>query len=683
MTDHVPVAATSPREVVLVIAHGPTSEALRADVAEVVGDRADVVLRRDARHAAAWLREMVPADLANKSPRELPIQVGLVVHLAGPDEGDELLRTLTALPGAVAAQYLLVTDRAEHKDLSWIIDQDRLIGVLMMPWTVARLVRLLQYHLRRQEEDADWYLSRSVEPPAPGSSEARAPEPKPPVTQEKVESPLLGLMEMRLTDAVNELIEALEEVIGPRPRILVPEGVRITHEDDEMHAIMLVLRGRVSMTMPSRVGDMVLHHASSGPVVGLLSLADQKRAFFTARTTTPCVLVHITTQQLDRALEKSPRVAAAMTAVAIRVLSGRVRRAQGLHIEKLELARQLDEERKNLAETLEALENARTQLIAQARFATLGELSAGIAHELNNPSAAMARAVEHLHAEVDRLIETHPRRAVLTNAIEKALTAKRGSAAEQRMWRREVEQVVKDRDLARRLVAAGIRDKASAKAVRKHIELVEIGAGIGTSLRNLEQGGEHVMSLVESLRAQTRPETTKRMDVDVVASLERAIRITGHRLHNVKVTWKVEDDIPIIQAHPASLAQVWTNQLVNAADAMADNDKPPQIRLGVKTIGSPGDDWAVQVTITDNGRGIAPENIERIFHPQFTTKHGTVRYGLGMGLGISRRIVEELGGTLLARSKPGKTTFTTILPVEPVTPDQSASAEPSTNPEEN
>ncbi len=680
---------TPTREVVLIIARGSTGEKLSEHVAQNIGNQAEVVSVKSAKSAKSWLTKATSAEASGDDPTTSPIQVGLVIHLADEANSDRVMRELIELPGASNAKYLLVTDRAEHSDLSWIIDQDRLLGVLVLPWTPSRLTRILNSYLKRREEKVDWYRSHQTEFPAPRSKAAQSLEQKPPITPEKVESRLLENLALSPDDAMAELVEEIEKVIGPRPRIHVPPGVRITHEGDEMHSIMLVLHGRVSMTAQTRVGEVVLHHASTGPVIGLLSLADQRRSFATARTTTDCVLVHLTTQQLDFALEESPRVGVALTAVSIRVLSMRLRRSQNLIVEKFELAAQLNEEREHLAEALTALENARTQLIAQARFATLGELSAGIAHELNNPIAAMSRAGDHLYQEIMRLIKTHPRKNLLVSAINNALTAPRGSAAAQRAWRREVEQVVKDRDLARRLVSAGIRDKASAKAARKHVELVEIAAGIGNSLRNLQQGGEHVVSLVESLRAHARPETVEKMDVDVVASLERAVRLTGHRLQDVKVTWKVTDDIPTVLAHPASLAQVWTNQLVNAADATAETEDDPQIRLVVRTVGTRGKDLAVQVKIIDNGPGIAPEILDRIFQPQFTTKYGTVRYGLGMGLGISRRIVENLGGTLIATSKPGKTAFITTLPVDPgarikeassPVPAQSATVEPDTSP---
>lgn len=665
------VEAAAERLVVLVVANGPRAQEVYDDVASVIDEHeveAEMVLVKNADQAVRWMRTAPVQEDLPEHLEDAPLDVSLVVHLAGDDRGDDLLQQVASTKGGENAQYFLVTDRSEHDDMSWIIDQDRLVGILSLPLSEFRLEKIVRYHLKRHYEDVDWYRRRRKVQPATGSKEARAQPQKPPVTPETVKSRLLENLSMSTNDAVASLVEAIEQIIGPRPRIHVPPGVRITHEDDEMHAVMLVLRGAVSMTVESRAGEVILHHASTGPVVGLLSLADRKRSFVTARTTTECVVVHLSTQQLDRALERSPEVGAALTAVSIRVLSTRLRRAQRLHVEKYELAAELDREREHLAEALTALENARTQLIAQARFATLGELSAGIAHELNNPIGAMSRAGEHLQADVERLIQTHPRRDVLMAAIENARTARRGSAAEQRVWRREVESVIKDPDLARRLVAAGVRDKASAKAARKHVDLVEIAAGIGTSLRNLQQGGEHVAGLVDSLRSHARPDATELVEVDVVASLEQAVRLTGHRLNDIEVNIEAAPDLPIVAGHPGRFGQVWTNLLVNAADAMVDTPEP-SILIRVNTIGTPGTDEAVRVEVIDNGPGISEENQEHIFQPRFTTKHGTVRYGLGMGLGISRRIIEDLGGTLDAESVPGQTTFITVLPVEPPAPD--------------
>ena len=721
------------RHVVLAVGAGPRFADLLAEVEPTLADVCEVVALADGPAVQRWMREAGNDEAA-------ALDVSLVVHLAGEERSNDLMRLVTDLPGGEKARLLLITDRAEHNDLAWVVDNDRLDGVVADPWTQGRLSGLLRAHVRRRQDDIDWYARAGRTESLPPRHEDAE---RPPVTQVQVRSALLRTLAMSTDDVIEELITSLEAVLGPRPRLHLPPGVRIIHEDDEIHAVLLMLKGRVSMTVESRAGEVVLHHASTGPVIGLLSLSDRERAFVTARTTTEAEVVHLSIEQLDRALRESPEVGAALTAVSIRVLSARLRRAQALHVEKFELATELDEERAHLAEALAALERARTQLIAQARFATLGELSAGIAHELNNPIAAMSRAADHLQEDVARLVRTHPEADLLTSAIAAAAEAAPSSTRDQRAWRREVESVVGDREVARRLVAAGIHDRRTAKRfvgrgadTARTIELLEIASGIGASVRNLRLAGSHVTGLVTSLRAQARPDAARPVATDINQSLRDALRLTGHRLRDVSVEWDLAQGLPEILAHPGSLGQVWTNLVVNAVDAMtaptdgaggatgtadaagagtadeaaagapvAADDRaadlapdraaapvPPshQGRLRITTRTGPdeaadparpgADTRTVQVTITDNGPGIDPENLERIFQPQFTTKHGQVRYGLGMGLGITRKIVEDHGGTITvdsSRAEPSRTAFTVVLPVAGPPPEHAA---PDTDP---
>jgi C4-dicarboxylate-specific signal transduction histidine kinase len=143
--------------------------------------------------------------------------------------------------------------------------------------------------------------------------------------------------------------------------------------------------------------------------VGLLSLARQQKAFFTSTTTTEVEAIHLSTDQLNRALILDPGVAAGLTAGAIRGLTLRLLRSEELQVERNELNAKLKKEQRRLAKALSALEAARLELIQQARFATLGELAAGVAHELNNPVAALTRAAATLAEEVSRLVASHRR----------------------------------------------------------------------------------------------------------------------------------------------------------------------------------------------------------------------------------------------------------------------------------
>lgn len=141
-------------------------------------------------------------------------------------------------------------------------------------------------------------------------------------------------------------------------------------------------------------------------------------------------------------------------------------------------------------------------------------------------------------------------------------------------------------------------------------------------------------------------------------TIEDTLRLLSHRLHDVTVEREYRD-LPPIVCHPAQLSQVWTNLIVNAADALAGAESP----VLTVTTSSPRPGW-VRVSIADNGPGIDPDTLDHIFEPRFTTKAGRVQYGMGLGLTISRTIVERHGGTIRLDSHPGGTVATVDLPLE-------------------
>ena len=112
----------------------------------------------------------------------------------------------------------------------------------------------------------------------------------------------------------------------------------------------------------------------------------------------------------------------------------------------------------------------------------------------------------------------------------------------------------------------------------------------------------------------------------------------------------------LIHARPGALQQVWSNLLINALDAMDDRGT---ITIAVRPSGG-----GIVVQVGDDGPGIPPDLQTRIFEPRFTTKDGRVQFGLGLGLSISRQIVEDHHGTIGVESEPGRTVFTVELPVE-------------------
>ncbi|MFP4312458.1 MAG: sensor histidine kinase, partial [Nitriliruptoraceae bacterium] len=144
------------------------------------------------------------------------------------------------------------------------------------------------------------------------------------------------------------------------------------------------------------------------------------------------------------------------------------------------------------------------------------------------------------------------------------------------------------------------------------------------------------------------------VEVDVRRTLDDALHLVAHRLDGLEVVRDDQAELPPVQGHPGPLGQVWTNLVLNAVEAL---DGQGQLTLTTRA-----EAGQVVVRIEDDGPGIAPELLDKLFEPRFTTKQGRVRYGLGLGLAISERIVHEHGGTIRVTSEPGRTVVTVRLP---------------------
>lgn len=634
----------------------------------VVGDEADAttIVAEFAANASPLLEVEVVADAAaaRERARRNP-QVGGIVLAPTRDDVDAVIEDLAEEPALDGVRTVLVTDRRFHDDLTRAIDADRLDAVVAIGWRDGELAAHVTSQVSRwlraqradhpvlQELDAADRYHRAFEAPS---------------------SELLRDLELDDHAIAERLSAAIDRALGRRPRLQLAAGTRLTHQNTPVNGVFVIRSGSVALDRTTSLGEIRLHHGSTGPVVGLLSLAQQRRAFFTARSTTQVEVLHLDLEQLDRALRTEPEVGAAMAAASVRALARRLRRAEQLQLEKRQLNRELEAERERLASALEALETARLELVEQARYATLGELAAGVAHELNNPVAALSRAASFVGEDITRLLADHPHGALASSALDAARTRPVLRAAEERAARRELAAALDDAALARRLVSVGITEVDQARRLGADQEgtlaVVESAASLGTALRNLEVGSQRIAELVASLRAYARPDLQPIDGVDVNELLDDTLRLVAHRLQGTEVIRRF-GALPPVRGRPGPLDQVWTNLLVNAAESLDGAGR-------IEVVTDAPDPEHVRVRIIDDGPGIDPELLPRLFEPRFTTKHGQVRYGLGLGLSIAKRTVESHGGRIELDSRPGRTCATVLLPVNGPTdhddPDQKAQA---------
>ncbi|GAB2638644.1 sensor histidine kinase [Kribbella swartbergensis] len=314
---------------------------------------------------------------------------------------------------------------------------------------------------------------------------------------------------------------------------------------------------------------------------------------------------------------------------------------------------------------------------------TLGTLSAGLAHEINNPAAAAARAVSSLDttcasllSALGRLAEGEISAAQFTalDALRVELSA--GTAAPDPVDLADAENTIsewldrhgveQDWLIAPPLAAAGATVEWCSRAaevlgdaLEPGLEWVASTLAASTLLGEVKESTRRISELVAAVRSYSQMDRGSIQTIDVTEGIESTLVMLGHKLRDgIEVIRSYGADVPRIDAYAGELNQVWTNLIDNAVDAMAG--------VGTLRITTRTDGDRVVVEFTDSGPGMPPQVVARAFEPFYTTKD--VGKGTGLGLDIAQRIVaEHHGGTITINSRPGETTLSVRLPHQPIT----------------
>jgi signal transduction histidine kinase len=424
----------------------------------------------------------------------------------------------------------------------------------------------------------------------------------------------------------------------------IKAGDSYVRQGDPANAMFVVLDGQLE-ARGEFAGEAFVFSTKPGDVTGLLPFSRMKQFMVTGRAVTDSRILRFPAALFPDLVQKMPE----LTQRLVGLMSDRIR-------ETTRIEQQRD------------------------RLASLGKLSAGLAHELNNPASAAKRATSQLRdilkrikdashelgrhdlsaaqkSEIEKLevslvqVDGPPPDALTVSDLEGRIDSLLRSHGQNDLWQLSA-------GLARRNVRPEVLEAlfGALEAGTARAALVRIAASVEVAdlLNEIESSTSRISDLVGAIKEYTYMDQAKIQNVDIVKSLETTLTILNHKLKRGVTVQRDYRGAPLlVNSYGSELNQVWTNIIDNAIDAMNGKGE-----LRVRTY---RDDGCVVVEIGDNGPGISPEIESHIFEPFFTTKG--VGEGTGLGLDTVQRIVKKHRGNIQLSSKPEDTRFQVWLPL--------------------
>jgi signal transduction histidine kinase len=421
-------------------------------------------------------------------------------------------------------------------------------------------------------------------------------------------------------------------------------GSLYSRQGDPADAMFVILEGQLQ-GRADRAGDLFLFNIEPGDVTGILPFSRMKEFKVSLRAETDTRALRFPASLFPELIQKMPE----LTQRLVGLMSDRIR-------ETTRLEQQRD------------------------RLASLGKLSAGLAHELNNPASAAKRAASQLRgilkkirdasldlgkrdlspaqkSEIEKLEASFtqqdvvPPDALTMSDLEEQIDSLLRSHGQNDLW-------LLAAGLARRNIKPEVVESLFAKldAGTARAALVRIAASveIASLVHEIESSTSRISDLVGAIKEYTHMDQSPVQNVDIVKSLETTLTILNHKLKQGVVVQRDYQSVPLlVNSFGSELNQVWTNIIDNAIDAMHGKG---ELRIRTHRDGD-----CVVVEIRDNGPGIPSEVEPHIFEPFFTTKG--VGEGTGLGLDTVQRIVKKHQGNIQVSSSPGDTRFQIWLPL--------------------
>jgi signal transduction histidine kinase len=438
--------------------------------------------------------------------------------------------------------------------------------------------------------------------------------------------------------------DQLDWFLSQSQELHLKAGEGYSRQGDPANAMFVLLEGQLQ-GRGEIGGETIIFTINQGSVTGVLPFSRMKEFTVSGRAETDSRILRFPASLFPDLIRKMPEL---------------TQRLVGLMADRIRETTRMEQQRD--------------------RLASLGKLSAGLAHELNNPASAATRATSQLRqilkkikdaslelgrrdltafqrSEIEKLEASFlrpnevPQDALTISDLEEQIDSLLRSHGQNDLWQLAADLAIRN---VRPEALESLFGAVDADAARAALVRIAASVEIANLLNEIESSTSRISELVRAIKEYTYMDQAPVQNVDIVKSLETTLTILNHKLKKGVAVRRDYQRVPLlVNSFGSELNQVWTNIIDNAIDAMCGKGE-----LRVRTYRQ---DACVVVEIGDNGPGISPQVKPHIFEPFFTTKG--VGEGTGLGLDTVQRIVKKHRGTIQVNSKPGDTCFQVWLPL--------------------
>jgi signal transduction histidine kinase len=436
-----------------------------------------------------------------------------------------------------------------------------------------------------------------------------------------------------LRSGLEDVFEALGQISSGNPEVKIPEGSEIELLSQLKHMVNRTAQNLaeiVNLSHEFAIGLAehfdVLHRVSKGDRTARIHGTSQVDLLGSLKSVTNGMIESVSKEIDERQrAEKDLRESHDSMAKLVTELK---EMAQDLTKKNAII----DKKQKELGKAYAELQTTQSHIIQQEKMASVGQLAAGVAHEINNPTGFVSSNLKSLSDYEDDLTKLITEYRKLGTELSHGLS---GEALP---------------------VAAITEQMGRINSVEQEVEIDFVLKDISDLLHESMEGMDRIKKIVLNLKDFAHPGEDQMKPADINKGLEATLSIVWNEIKYKATVKKDYGELPELVCYPQQLNQVFMNLLVNAAQAI---NKKGEIGISTRAING-----HVEIRISDTGEGIPQKNLAKIFDPFFTTK--PVGKGTGLGLNVAFNIIKKHNGTISVESTVGKgTTFTICLPATP------------------